>query len=235
MELPAYHTPSLKGVLIHTWERGKGYAIKAGTIIFSACIVLWLLMHFDWHFNLLDPESAEGLEQCMLHDIGQCFAWIFRPLGFGTWQGAVACVSAEIAKEQATATLAILSPDVGGGTLRGIQVLFAQMVPASIADPAVQAVYAKLIAFSFMVCNLFFPPCLVAIATTWREMGSAKWGCIAIGFQLLVGYFLALVCFRMGVFFWAGANFGLGQLFAVLAILFILYAVFRPAPNKNDI
>ncbi|MBP1583756.1 MAG: ferrous iron transporter B, partial [Victivallales bacterium] len=64
MELPAYHMPSLKGVLIHTWERGKGYAIKAGTIIFAACIVLWLLMHFDWGFNLLDPESAEGLEQC---------------------------------------------------------------------------------------------------------------------------------------------------------------------------
>jgi hypothetical protein len=88
-------------------------------------------MHFDWHFNLLDPKSAEGLEQCMLHDIGQCFAWIFKPLGFGCWQATVACASAEIAKEQATATLALLSPDVAGGTIKGIQVLFADMVPAS--------------------------------------------------------------------------------------------------------
>ena len=233
MELPAYHMPSLKGVLIHTWERGKGYAIKAGTIIFAACLVLWLLMHFDWRFNLLDPESAEGLEQCMLHDIGQCFAWIFRPLGFGNWQGAVACVSAEIAKEQATATLALLSPDVAGGTLKGIQALFAGMVPASITEPAMREIYAKLIAFSFMVCNLFFPPCLVAIATIWREMGSRKWGCIAIGFQLLVGYCLALVCFRLGVFLRAGASFGIGQIAAVIVILFTLYAVFRPAPKED--
>ena len=231
MELPAYHLPSLKGVLLHTWERGKGYAVKAGTIIFAACIVLWLLMHFDWKFHLLDPESAEGLEQCMLHDIGQCFAWIFKPLGFGNWQGAVACVSAEIAKEQATATLALLSPDVAGGTLRGIQALFADMVPASVVEPAMRVMYARMIAFSFMVCNLFFPPCLVAIAATWREMGSAKWGSIAVCFQLLVGYCLALVCFRLGVFFRAGAAFGIGQFAVCLVILLALFAVFRPAPK----
>ncbi|MBQ6471940.1 MAG: ferrous iron transporter B [Victivallales bacterium] len=235
MELPAYHMPSLKGVLIHTWERGKAYAIKAGTIIFAACIVLWLMMHFDWSFNLLDPESAEGLEQCILHDIGQLFAWLFKPQGFGNWQGAVACVSAEIAKEQATATLALLSPDVAGGTLKGIQVLFGNMVPAEIADPLMRNAYAKLIAFSFMVCNLFFPPCLVAIAATWREMGSAKWGCIAIGFQLLVGYCLSLVCFRLGTLFWAGAGFGAGQIAAIVVVLGVLYAVFRPAPKFESV
>ncbi len=92
--------------------------------------------------------------------------------------------------------------------------------------------YAKIIAFSFMVCNLFFPPCLGAIAATWSEMGSAKWGCIAIGFQLLVGYCLALVCFRLGVLFWAGASFGTGQIAAILVILFVLYAVFRPVPKR---
>ena len=233
MELPAYHMPSFKSVFIHTWERGKSYAIKAGTVIFTACIVLWLLMHFDWHFNLLDPKSAEGLEECMLHDIGQCIAWIFRPLGFGNWQGAVACMSAEVAKEQATATLALLSPDVAGGTLKGIQVLFAEMVPAVITDPAARIAYAKLIAFSFMVCNLFFPPCMVAIAATWREIGGAKWGCIAIGFQLLVGYLLSLVCFRLGILFWAGAPFGPGQIAAIIAILAVLYLIFRPAPKLD--
>ncbi|MBO4345771.1 MAG: 50S ribosome-binding GTPase [Victivallales bacterium] len=229
MELPAYHMPSFKSVMIHTWERGKGYALKAGTIIFSACVILWLLMHFDWRFNMLDPNSVEGLEQCMLHDIGQCFAWIFKPLGFGTWQGAVATASAEIAKEQATATLALCAPDVAGGTLKGIQSLFADMVPACIVDASLRVTYAKLIAFSFMVCNLFFPPCLVATATTWREMGSAKWGCVAIGFQLLVGYLLSFVCFRLGVFLWAGESFGIWQILAVLVILFVLYALFRPA------
>ena len=233
MELPAYHLPSLKSVWIHTWERGKGYAIKAGTVIFSACIILWLLMHFDWRFHLLDPNSAEGLSQCMLHDIGQCFAWIFRPLGFGNWQGTVACLSAEIAKEQATATLALLSPDVAGGTLKGIQALFADMVPATIADPAMRTVYAKLIAFSFMVCNLFCPPCVVTVVTIWREIGGAKWGCFAILLQLMVGYGLALVSFRIGIYLWAGASFGVGQVAALLAIAFVLYAVFRPAPGEK--
>ena len=130
--------------------------------------------------------------------------------------------------------MAILSPDVAGGTLKGIQALFMEMVPAAITDPAMRVVYAKLIAFSFMVCNLFFPPCLVAIAATWREMGNAKWGCIAVGFQLLVGYFLSLVCFRLGVFFLAGAGFGIGQVVAVLAIIGVLFAVFRPAPKFDS-
>ncbi|MBR0457845.1 MAG: ferrous iron transporter B [Victivallales bacterium] len=234
MELPAYHWPSLKGVFIHTWERGKAYAIKAGTIIFAACIVLYFLMSFDWHFHLLDPETAEGLEQCMLHDIGQAFAWIFKPLGFGNWQGTVACVSAEIAKEQATATLAMLAPDVDGGTLKGVQTLFAQMAPANL-EPATQALYAKIIAFSFMVCNLFFPPCLVAIATTWREMGSAKWGCIAIGFQLMVGYIIALFSYQFGVMLFAGAGVGAGQIIAILVLLAVLYFIFRPMPKFEEV
>ena len=105
------------------------------------------------------------------------------------------------------------------------------MVPASIVDPAMRVMYAKMIAFSFMVCNLFFPPCLVAIAATWREMGSSKWGCIAIGFQLLVGYCLALVCFRLGILCWAGASFGLGQIVAFIVVLLVLFAIFRPAPK----
>ncbi len=231
MELPAYHMPSLKGIFIHTWERGKGYAIKAGTVIFAACVVLWILMNFDWSFSLVDPGTPEGIERSILHGIGTFFAWIFKPLGFGSWQGTVACITAEIAKEQATATLAMLSPDVPGGTLKGVQALFGAMVPASVTEPAMRDMYAKLIAFSFMVCNLFFPPCIVAIVATWREMGGAKWGCVAIGFQMLVGYLLALVSFRLGIFFWAGVPFGVGQIAAVLVIVLVLFAVFRPAPK----
>ncbi|MBO4511737.1 MAG: ferrous iron transporter B [Victivallales bacterium] len=235
MELPAYHMPSAKNLFLHTWERGKGYAIKAGTVIFAACVLLWLLMNFNWTFHLINASTADGLEQCMLHDIGQCFAWIFRPLGFGTWQGAVASMTAEIAKEQATATLAIMAPDVGGGTLKGIQALFLEMVPAAITAPELRILYSKLIAFSFLVCNLFFPPCIVATIATWREMGSAKWGLIAICFQLLVGYCLSLVCFRLGVFFFADVPFGIGQIAALLVVAFILFAVFRPDPNAKKV
>jgi ferrous iron transport protein B len=97
MELPAYHVPTVKGVLIHVWERTKAFMIKAGTIIFAMCIVIWLLMHFG-------PSGflAEDIDHSFLRYIGEGLAWIFKPLGFGTWQGAVASVSAEVAKEQAT-------------------------------------------------------------------------------------------------------------------------------------
>ena len=100
LELPAYHPPTVSGVWHHTWNRLKGYILKAGLIIFPACVFLWFVMHFDWSLNLLADEE---IEKSILHDLGSWIAWFFEPLGFGSWQGAAASVSAEIAKEQATA------------------------------------------------------------------------------------------------------------------------------------
>ena len=170
MELPAYHMPTLRGVLIHTWNRVKGYVLKAGLIIFPACVVLWFVMHFDWGFNLLGDEE---IEKSMLHDMGSWIAWLFAPLGFGTWQGAAASVSAEIAKEQATATLGLVAANMDGATTAAhVSNLFASM-----SD------FPKLAALSFMLFNLFVPPCMVAIAVTFREMGTATRGRFAVGFQ----------------------------------------------------
>ena len=215
MELPAYHMPTARGVLIHTWNRVKGYVLKAGMIIFPACVFLWFIMHFDWGFNLLADEE---IEKSMLHDMGSWIAWFFAPLGFGTWQGAAASVSAEIAKEQATATLGLVAANMdGASTAAHVINLF-----KSFSD------FPRLAAMSFMLFNLFVPPCMVAIAVTFREMGSAKWGWFAVGFQLLVGYVLALSVYQIGMFV-AGGGFGFWTAAAILVDLWCLWMIFRPA------
>ena len=214
LELPAYHMPTVSGVWHHTWNRLKGYVLKAGLIIFPACVVLWFVMHFDWSLNLLADEE---IEKSILHDLGSWIAWMFEPLGFGSWQGAAASVSAEIAKEQATATLGLVAANMDGATTGShIQALF-----ASVSD------FPKLAALSFMVFNLFVPPCMVAIAVTFREMGSQKWGWFAVGFQLFVGYVLALSVYRIGVLA-AGGGFGIWTALAFALDAFCLWAVFRP-------
>ncbi len=224
MELPAYHMPTFYGIVRHTWDRTKAYMIKAGTIIFAACTVLWLLMNFDWTLTYL---GEDGLSESILASIGNAIKWIFAPLGFGKdWAGAVASVTAEIAKEEAPATLAMLSGSVDavGGTLPHLRALFVQMNGVGLGTLA---------ALSFMLFNLFNPPCLVAIATAFREMGSAKWGWICVGFQCLLGYGLALVVYQLGALFVAG-HFGFWTVIAILLVLLTLYLIFRPAPVIDE-
>ena len=218
MELPAYHLPTVSGLWHHTWNRLKGYILKAGLVIFPACVFLWFVMHFDWSLTLLADEE---IEKSILHDLGSWIAWFFAPLGFGTWQGAAASVSAEIAKEQATATLGLVAANMGGATTAAnIQNLF-----GSVSD------FPKLAALSFMLFNLFVPPCMVAIAVTFRELGSRKWGFLALGFQLFVGYVLALSVYQLGMLI-AGGGFGLWTAVAILVDIFCLWAIFR-RPAKS--
>ncbi len=215
LELPAYHMPTISGVWHHTWNRLKGYILKAGFVIFPACVFLWFIMHFDWALNLLADEE---IEKSILHDLGSWIAWIFEPLGFGSWQGAAASVSAEIAKEQATATLKLVTVGMEGVSSGAhIQNFFASI-----------SAFPKLAALSFMMFNLFVPPCMVAIAVTFREMGSQKWGWFAVGFQLFVGYVLALSVYQLGVLI-AGGGFGFWTAVAILVDLAVIWAIVRPA------
>ena len=216
MELPAYHLPTLKGIWIRTWERIRAYVIKAGTIIFAACVVLTLMMKFDWRFNVLEDEQ---IGESILASLGNAIAWFFAPLGFGTWQGATAALSAEIAKEQATATLAMVAGG-DGSTIRNVVALFNGF-----------SAFPKISALAFLVFNLFVPPCLVAIVTTFKEMGQAKWGWFAVAFQLFVGYFIALNVFQIGCLI-AGGGFGVWTAVALLLDLAVLYFIFRPAPER---
>ena len=215
MELPAYHMPTLSGVWRHTWTRVKAYVWKAGCIIFPACVFLWFVMHFSWSLSILADEE---IERSILASVGGVLAWLLAPLGFGTWQGVAASVSAEIAKEQATATLGLVAANMpGASTAAQIQALF-----ATFGD------YPKLIALSFMLFNLFVPPCMVAIAVTFREMGSRKWGWFAIAFQLFVGYALALSVYRIGLLV-AGGGFGIWTALALLVDAWCIWMICRPA------
>ena len=216
MELPAYHLPTFKGVWIHTWERVKAYAIKAGTIIFACCVVLTFMMTFDWHFNVLEEEQ---IGESILASVGNWIAWFFAPLGFGTWQGATATVSAEIAKEQATATLAMVS----GGDGSEAENIFALFQTFSS--------FPRLSALAFLTFNLFVPPCLVAIVTTFKEMGSTKWGFITLGFQLFVGYVISMNCFQIGKLVAAG-SFGVWTVITILVDIVVLYFICRPARKE---
>lgn len=218
MELPAYHMPTVSGILHHTWNRVKAYVIKAGAVIFPACVFLWLIMSFDFGFNLV----GDDIDKSILATVGGWIAWLFAPLGFGTWQGAAATVSAEIAKEQATATLGMVSAGLGGATTASnVSALFGSM-----------SAYPRLAAMSFMLFNLFVPPCMVAIAVTFREMGSKVWGWFAIAFQLFVGYVLALSVYQLGMVF-AGGGFGVWTAITILVDAWCLWMIFRPAKVRE--
>ncbi len=215
MELPAYHMPSFKGLMIHLWERIKAFMIKAGTIIFTASIVLWFLMNFSWNLQMV------GIEHSILASIGRLFAWIFAPLGFGGWKGAVSIVSAELAKEQAISTLAILNGVSSGSDaaiMKGIATMFTTMG-----------------AFSFMILNLFDPPCLVAIATIIREMGNKFWATFAIMYQVILGYVLAFLSYQIGSWLFYGAAFGIGQIIAIALIIVMVYFVVRPPYKEKEV
>lgn len=213
MELPAYHVPALKGVLIHMWERSRAFIIKAGTIIFSVSVLVWFLSNFTWNLQMVD------IEQSMLAGIGNAIAGFFAPLGFGSWKGAVAVITALMAKEQGISTLAILNgvadTDNDAQVATGIASMFTTMG-----------------AFSFMILNLFDPPCIVAMSTTLREMQSKKWGWISIGYQALVGYVLAFISYQLGSLFY-GAPFGVGQGIAVLLVIGIACWIARPASKHS--
>ncbi|HBQ46306.1 MAG TPA: ferrous iron transport protein B [Ruminococcaceae bacterium] len=215
MELPAYHVPSAKGVLIHMWERSRAFIVKAGTVIFIASGLIWFLSSFSWNMAM-----TGDIEQSMLADIGHALAWFFMPLGFGNWKGAVATISALAAKENAISTLAILNgvadAESDVAVMKGIASMFTPIG-----------------AFSFMIFNLFCPPCFAAIGATAREMGSAKWAWTAIGYQMLTGYVLAFISNQLGSVLFYGQPFGVGAVLAIVLILAVIYLVARPAYDQR--
>ena len=215
MELPAYHIPAMKGVIRHMWDRAKGFIIKAGTIIFAACVIIWFFSAFNASMEMVDIEDS------MLAAFGGAISWIFAPVGLGDWKGAVAVISAEMAKENAIGTLAVLNG-----------------VAADAEDMELMAgiagMFTPIAAFSFMILNLFDPPCVVAMATIASEMGDRKWAALAIGFQIMLGYGMAFVAYNIGSWLFYGAAFGIGQVLAIVVSLAALWMIVRPAPKKKE-
>ncbi len=220
MELPQYHIPQVKTVLLHVWERLKGFIIKAGTILFLACVVMWFLGGFgftDGGFGMVE-DSADSL----MAAIGGVIAPIFAPLGFGEWQPVAASISGFTAKEAIVSTMGVLA-NVAGDTEDAVNVAagVASWFPTGIA------------AFSFLMFNLLDSPCLAAIATMAKEMNSRKWFWFAILFQNIFAYVVCLCFYQIGSFVTGGA-FGFGTVVGFVVLIAMLFLLFRPDPYKDQ-
>ena len=210
MELPAYHWPTLGNVLRSMWERGWSFIKKAGTIILLSTIFVWFTTYFGWvdgTFRMLDESE---IDSSILAAIGGAIAWIFKPLGWGNWQAAVASITGLVAKENIVGTLGIL---YGGGD-------------GTVYDAMAQA-FTGITAYSFLVFNLLCAPCFAAIGAIKREMNNAKWTWFAIGYQCGLAYVVALMIDQFGGLFTGNVNVP-GVIAAVLLLAGILYMLFRP-------
>ena len=210
MELPAYHLPTVLNVLRSMWERGWSFIKKAGTIILLSTIFVWFTTFFgfvDGSFRML---SEEEIGYSILAAIGGVLAWIFKPLGWGNWQAAVASITGLVAKENIVGTLGIL---YGGGDGTVYQNL--------------ASAFTGITGFSFLVFNLLCAPCFAAIGAIKREMNNAKWTWFAIGYQCGFAYVIALMINQFGNAFTGNANI-IGLAAALAALVYMLYLLFKP-------
>ena len=206
MELPAYHWPTVGNVLRSMWERGWSFIKKAGTIILLSTIVIWFTTYFGWVDGTFQMLSEEQIDASILAKIGNAIAWIFAPLGWGTWQAAVASITGLVAKENIVGTMGILYPD--GWTEIG-------------------AAFTQISGYSFLVFNLLCAPCFAAIGAIKREMNNAKWTWFAIGYQCGFAYVVALMINQFGNAFTGSLNV-LGLIAAIAALALIVYMLFKP-------
>ena len=221
MELPQYHIPQAKTVFLHVWERLKGFIIKAGTILFLACVVMWFLGGFGFTnggFGLVD-DSADSL----LAAIGGFIAPIFAPLGFGEWQPVAASLSGFTAKEAIVSTMGVLA-----------NVAESQSEDTVTVAQAIQNWFPSAVAaFSFLLFNLLDSPCLAAIATMAQQMQSKKWFWFAILFQNVFAYLVTLCVYQIGTLV-TGGGFGVGTAVAFVVVAVMLFLLFRPDPYKDQ-
>ena len=209
MELPAYHWPTVKNVLRSMWERGWSFIKKAGTIILLSTILVWFTSYFgvvDGSFRML---AEDELDQSILAVIGSGIAWIFKPLGWGEWQAAVASITGLVAKENIVGTMGILYGAEGN-------------VYATLAQA-----FTGVSGYSFLVFNLLCAPCFAAIGAIKREMNSAKWTWFAIGYQCVFAYAVALMVNQFGCLFTGNVHV-VGLIFAVAVLAFMIYMLVRP-------
>ena len=224
MELPAYHVPSLTNVLRGTWERGWSFIKRAGTVIVLSSVVIWILnsLSLEGGLHYLSEES-EGAS--ILENIGNIFAWVFAPLGFGTWQATVATVLGLVAKEDVVGTIGTLIsmedlPDLleEGENIKGVLDVF--------FNGSVVAGYA------FMVFNLLCAPCFAAMGAIKREMNNGKWTLFAIAYMTLFAYAIALIIYQVGSALNGQVNI-LGLLVAIILIVAMVYMLFKPYKESD--
>ena len=222
MELPAYHMPTVINVLRSMWERGWSFMKKAGTIILLSTILVWFATYFGWVDGQFRMLGDLEMDHSILAGIGNLFAWIFLPLGWGDWRAAVAAITGLVAKENVVGTFGILygfaevseEGEEIWGTLAGT--------------------YTTAAAYSFLVFNLLCAPCFAAIGAIKREMNNAKWTWFAIGYQCLLAYCVSLCVYQIGTFLTTGA-FGIGLIAALLIVAGFVWLLVRPCKNDGKL
>lgn len=219
MELPQYHFPSMKGVLIHVWERVSAFLKKAGTILFVCCAVMWFLGSFgiqNGQFGLVEEDFS------FLAIIGNAIAWIFVPCGFGNWQAVAASLSGFVAKEGVVTTMGVIT---GLGEIEEYSVAmhatFAKLFPTNIA------------AVSFLLFNLYDSPCLAALSTLYKEIGGKKKFWIAVLFQNVLAYVVSLITYQIGGLILGVVSFNIFTVIAFVLLASVIYLLFRKDPNQK--
>ena len=229
MELPQYHMPGVKNILLSMWERVKGYIIKAGTIIFLSTIVIWFLMNFGdagEGFGLLDSEAPDYMEYSLMAGLGNLLAWIFAPLGFANWQATATAATALVAKENVIATVGIITQlgDFGEADPQ-LWYGFAQMLGGSTA-----AIVA------FCAFNLLCAPCFAAMGAIRQQQRSAKWFWITIGYMCGFAWCVGCMLYQFVGLALGEVSFGIWTVIAIIIAALMLFQIFRPMPNygKKD-
>ena len=185
LELPPYRLPTVRNCLTHVWERVRGFLVKAGTLILAMSVVLWFLQSFGVSSHGL--VMVEEPSRSMLGTIGSLLAPVFGPLGFGTWQAAVAILTGLVAKEAVVSTLCLLY---------GVSTLDAG---ATVATALSGTFHTPVAAYAFLVFILLYVPCVAAVSTMVREMGSLKWTARSIVWQLAAAWLVSFVVFQVGM------------------------------------
>ena len=209
MELPAYHMPTVKNVLRSMWERGWSFIKKAGTIILLSTILVWFTSYFGFIDGTFRMLSEDELNVSILAGIGSGIAWIFKPLGWGTWEAAVASITGLVAKENIVGTMGILYGAAGN-------------VYVSLREA-----FTSISGYSFLAFNLLCAPCFAAIGAIKREMNNPKWTWFAIAYQCGFAYAISLMINQFGNLFTGNANI-VGLIAAVVVLVFMIYMLVRP-------
>ncbi|MEG2254809.1 MAG: nucleoside recognition domain-containing protein, partial [Vagococcus sp.] len=215
MELPAYHFPHVKNVLLQTYERGKSFVIGAGTLIFMSCVFVWFLSSFNFRGQMVETD------QSILAALGNSIAFLFAPLGFGNWRSVVATAMGLVAKENVVGTFGVLfaHSDVSevGNEIWGN--LSASMTPIA--------------GYSFLLFNLLCAPCFAAIGAIKREMADLRWTIFAIGYQCGLAYIVSFVVYQLGSVLFGYMAFNVGTALAILMILSLIgFFLYKPKPSK---
>lgn len=218
MELPEYRMPTVKNTFLHTWERVKGFVVKAGTVLLGAFIVIWFLSYFgtvDGAFRLLAPEE---LELSLMGSIGKALLPLFRPIGFTDWRATVAVLTGFVAKESVVGTLGILYGVAGDAVANG-----------TLLYPAIRAAFSPLQAYAFMAFALLSAPCIAALAAMKKELGTWKWFLFILVYEMAVAYLVALAIYQIG-------SLGTGGIFTALFLVgsvLIVFATIRGAIRRK--